>query len=80
MGNCRVPDLGLVLVTEWMEGGSLLDILQSFEIQEKTPLSSKQRIEICIQISIGLEYLHENGIIHRDLAARNCLVIDFVDY
>ena len=33
-------------------------------------------LDICVQVSEGMQYLEANGYIHRDLAARNCLVTD----
>ena len=37
-------------------------------------LSSTQLIDICRQVSAGMEYLEEQKHIHRDLACRNCLL------
>ena len=37
-------------------------------------LSIKQLVEMCIDISAGLEHLALNHYVHRDLATRNCLV------
>ncbi len=69
MGICRHSIEGLLLIMEWMEGGSLINILQ------KQILSPSQKLECCLQCAQGLEYLHANKVIHRDLAARNVVVI-----
>jgi serine/threonine protein kinase len=69
MGACKHSALGLLMVMEWMEGGSLLSILQ------QNTLKPDQKRECCLQICLGLEYLHANDVIHRDLAARNVVVI-----
>ncbi len=68
IGACKHSTMGLLMVMEWMEGGSLLHVLRD------NVLTLNQRRECCIQICQGLEYLHANEIIHRDLAARNVVV------
>lgn len=37
-------------------------------------LSLKQKMEICLQITDALQFLHKNNIVHRDISAKNCLV------
>jgi serine/threonine protein kinase len=66
--------MGLLMVLEWMDGGSLLSLLREDE-KSKVRLTTVQKVQICKQIANGLSLLHENGVIHRDLAARNCVVL-----
>ncbi|XP_045172797.2 LIM domain kinase 2-like isoform X3 [Mercenaria mercenaria] len=59
----------LNLVTEFIEGGTLKDLLQD---QSKT-LSWLQKVNMAKDISSGMSYLHSMDIIHRDLNSNNCL-------
>ncbi|XP_060561103.1 LIM domain kinase 2-like isoform X2 [Ruditapes philippinarum] len=62
-------DKKLNLVTEFIEGGTLKDLLQD---QSKT-LSWLQKVNMAKDISSGMAYLHSMDIIHRDLNSNNCL-------
>ncbi|XP_071731151.1 uncharacterized protein [Rutidosis leptorrhynchoides] len=65
-----------ILVYDFMKKGSLYDCL--YREKEKTPrLSVEQRLEICIGVAKGLNYLHsgrQNNIIHSDLKTDNILL------
>ncbi|KAJ7267300.1 kinase-like domain-containing protein, partial [Mycena rebaudengoi] len=61
-------DRRLCLVSPWMENGNVLEFLR------KTPASEAERISLMLDISFGLEYLHQNHIVHGDLKAINILV------
>ncbi|XP_071696938.1 uncharacterized protein [Rutidosis leptorrhynchoides] len=70
-----------ILVYEFMEKGSLGDYL--YENRDCTPrLTIEQRLEICIGVAQGLDYLHSGSkynIIHSDLKTDNILLdADFV--
>ena len=49
--------------------------LTSFLEQSPTPLSYHVQLNICLDISLALVYLHSNGLIHRDLTGNNVLMI-----
>ncbi|GKB70333.1 receptor-like protein kinase FERONIA [Tanacetum coccineum] len=63
----------MILVYEYIPNGSLHDQLHKLG----TPLSWLQRLNICVDASRGLHYLHtgvEVGIIHRDIKSSNVLL------
>src|SRR5512136_1059874 len=53
------------LVLELVEGQTLAERLH------KGPLSVEEALEVCRQITEGLEAAHEKGVIHRDLKPAN---------
>ncbi|CBY07064.1 unnamed protein product [Oikopleura dioica] len=56
------------IVLEWMEGGSLKNVLLNNE------LTQKRQIEVLRDAAQGMHHLTRQNIVHRDLAARNCLL------
>lgn len=62
----------LHLITEYVNGGALVTLLQSSHIH----LTWSERIHFACDISKGMSYLHSMNIIHRDLNSGNCLVRD----
>ena len=63
-------DKCLHLVTEYVSGGTLKDVIQN----ESEPLSWCQRAYFAKDIASGMAYLHSMNMIHRDLNSNNCLV------
>lgn len=49
------------IITEFMEGGSLLHFLRN----ERNQLSVQAMIDICGQIANGMKYLEERKLVHR---------------
>ncbi|KAK8353998.1 hypothetical protein V6Z12_A05G195000 [Gossypium hirsutum] len=68
-GACTTPP-NLCIVTEFMSGGSIYDLLHKQKSGFKLPLLLK----LAIDVSEGMSYLHQNGIMHRDLKAANLLM------
>nr|XP_043623977.1 serine/threonine-protein kinase STY46 [Erigeron canadensis] len=69
IGACTKPP-SLCIVTEFMSGGSVYDYLHKQKGTFKLPMLLK----VSIDISKGMNYLHQNNIIHRDLKAANLLM------
>ncbi|XVE56227.1 hypothetical protein DITRI_Ditri03aG0221000 [Diplodiscus trichospermus] len=69
IGACtRSPKL--CIVTEFMSGGSMFDLLHKQNSGFKLPFL----IKVATDVSKGMRYLHQNGIMHRDLKAANLLM------
>lgn len=63
-------DLTMVaLVMEWMDRGSLFDLLHA-----QGPITWPQRIALAHNAVSGLAYLHEHNVAHRDIKSPNLLV------
>ncbi|CAJ2642887.1 unnamed protein product [Trifolium pratense] len=60
----------LYLVTEYLSGGSIYDLLH----KRNTVLTLPPLLKIAIDVSEGMKYLHQNDIIHRDLKSANLLI------
>ena len=58
-----------VLVVEYGDRGTLADVQL-----RGSPLSDLVKKEICLGIALGLETLHQNGIIHGDLKPENIIM------
>ncbi|MEM8924664.1 MAG: protein kinase [Actinomycetota bacterium] len=70
----RVIDWGLitetpVLVTEWIDGPSLAEMLR-----DCGPLDPQIVLDLAAPVATALDTLHERGVVHRDLSLRNVLV------
>ena len=60
------------LVMEYMEGGTLEDL-----VQKEGPLSPQRATEIALQVARALQEAHEKGVIHRDIKPQNILLGKF---
>ncbi|RWR92390.1 serine/threonine-protein kinase STY46 isoform X1 [Cinnamomum micranthum f. kanehirae] len=69
IGACTRPP-NLCIVTEFMSGGSVYDFLH----KQKGVFKLPSLIRVAIDVSKGMNYLHQNNIIHRDLKAANLLM------
>lgn len=69
IGACTKPP-SLCIVTEYMSGGSVYDYLHKQRGTFKLP----SLLRVAIDVSKGMNYLHQNNIIHRDLKAANLLM------
>ncbi|KAF3446845.1 hypothetical protein FNV43_RR12025 [Rhamnella rubrinervis] len=68
IGACTRPP-NLCIITEFMSGGSMYDFLK-----EKGVFPLHSLLRVAIDVSKGMNYLHQNNIIHRDLKAANLLM------
>lgn len=64
-------DGGAWLVTEYLAGGSLRELLE-----RRGPLPIEQVVSIGAQAADGLDYAHANGFVHRDVKPTNLLFDD----
>ncbi|XP_078173779.1 serine/threonine-protein kinase STY46-like isoform X2 [Carex rostrata] len=69
IGACTKPP-SLCIVTEFMAGGSVYDYLHKRRGVFKPPAL----LRLAIDVSKGMNYLHQNNIIHRDLKTANLLM------
>ncbi|KAG2736342.1 hypothetical protein G9P44_000432 [Scheffersomyces stipitis] len=60
----------LWVIMEYMEGGSLTEIIENNEFK----LSERQIATICFETLKGLQHLHKKHIIHRDIKSDNVLL------
>uniref|UniRef100_A0AC34RIS6 Protein kinase domain-containing protein n=1 Tax=Panagrolaimus sp. JU765 TaxID=591449 RepID=A0AC34RIS6_9BILA len=65
-----IQDVRLMIVTEYMSGGSVHDFLRN----ENSKPTIGQCFNFIEQILDGMVYLSHQHVIHRDLATRNCLL------
>ncbi|KAK7280610.1 hypothetical protein RJT34_25675 [Clitoria ternatea] len=69
IGACTKPP-SLCIVTEFMSGGSVYDYLH----KQKGFFKFPTLLKVAIDVSKGMNYLHQHNIIHRDLKAANLLM------
>jgi len=67
------PPDPLSMITEFCEGGSLLDYMSSNQFGQE------MKNKFIYDIALGMLHLHREGVIHRDLAARNILLSKHLD-
>lgn len=59
-------DDNFVIVLEYMKGGTLFD-----RVSKKRRYQEKDAAFVIKNLMIGLEYLHQKGIVHRDIKLEN---------
>ncbi|XP_031287382.1 serine/threonine-protein kinase STY17-like isoform X2 [Pistacia vera] len=69
IGACTRPP-NLCIVTEFMARGSIHDFLHT----QKGVFDLPSLLKVAIDVSKGMNYLHQNNIIHRDLKTANLLM------
>jgi serine/threonine protein kinase len=73
IGACLQPPL-LLLVTEFMPGGSLHDRLFGSRRGGDQQLSPSQKQRISYQMAEGMAFLHSQKVVHRDMKSMNILI------
>ncbi|XP_072356376.1 inactive tyrosine-protein kinase 7-like [Scyliorhinus torazame] len=77
LGLCREVEPHY-MITEYVDLGDLKQYLRIAKGKEEKiksqPLGTKQKVGICTQVALGMEYLSNHRFVHKDLAARNCLI------
>ncbi|GAM23575.1 hypothetical protein SAMD00019534_067500 [Acytostelium subglobosum LB1] len=68
--GCYLKDNNLMIVMEYCDGGSVLDIMSMCERK----LTERQIAAVLYDVLQGLVYLHSNKILHRDIKAGNVLL------
>jgi len=64
-----IDDVNIYLITEYISGGELIDVIESWKIYDESKVAYIMR-----QILSAVYYLHSKNICHRDLKPENILV------
>lgn len=68
-GNLE-PSYFVIIIMEYCEGGDLKQHIDKLFYEEKS-FPKKEVLDILIQLTEGLQYLHHKNIIHRDIKSQN---------
>uniref|UniRef100_A0A915ESS2 Raf homolog serine/threonine-protein kinase n=1 Tax=Ditylenchus dipsaci TaxID=166011 RepID=A0A915ESS2_9BILA len=72
LGVIREPEWAIV--TQWCQGSSLYRHIHV--VEPKVEFEMQTILEICKQISQGMNYLHSKNVIHRDLKTNNIFLTE----
>jgi len=71
----RTMDSEILIFAEYVEGGSLVEWIDSRRLYEGGPKQALERmLDIAIQFAWGLSCLHELGLVHQDVKPGNVLM------
>uniref|UniRef100_A0A8C1C8P1 Protein tyrosine kinase 7a n=1 Tax=Cyprinus carpio carpio TaxID=630221 RepID=A0A8C1C8P1_CYPCA len=77
LGICREVEPHYMIM-EYTDMGDLKQYLRVSKSKDEKvkvqPLSTKQKVSVCLQVARGMEHLSNQRFVHKDLAARNCLI------
>ena len=73
LGYCRDSESGLPILLMELMDESLTGFLERQPPSELLPYHVQ--VNLCLDIALGIAYLHSNAIIHRDLSSNNILLI-----
>uniref|UniRef100_A0A183BPG0 Raf homolog serine/threonine-protein kinase n=1 Tax=Globodera pallida TaxID=36090 RepID=A0A183BPG0_GLOPA len=72
LGVIKEPELAIV--TQWCQGSSLYRHIHV--VEPRVEFETQPVLDICKQISQGMDYLHSRGVIHRDLKTNNIFLTE----
>ena len=68
------PARGPYIVMEWVDGGTLEQLIYDQSVNDGTQLSLQKCVAISIQLLEGLSVVHSHGVIHGDIKPSNVLI------
>eukprot|EP01088_Endostelium_zonatum_P020284 TRINITY_DN7400_c0_g1_i2.p1 TRINITY_DN7400_c0_g1~~TRINITY_DN7400_c0_g1_i2.p1 ORF type:complete len:741 (-),score=79.09 TRINITY_DN7400_c0_g1_i2:91-2313(-) len=74
IGGCLTPSGVRCIVTEFVERGSLRDIITRHPEEIDNDQYWRRILKISLKSALGVSYLHGKAIVHRDLKSANILV------